>query len=117
MPLGARQDAVFYTVCLTPDVCLTPSGPATPPVPYMITRDLSPSSKTIKSVKFNGKPAFVIDHSMAGPVIGDQMGTAKGVQSGCNMGKVWAKAASSNVRAEGRQIVRVGDEVWMNAQG
>lgn len=116
MPIGARKDSKFYAVTLSPDVCLTPMGPGMVPVPYMLYASLEGSSECIESVRFNGKPVYVYDHSLAPAVQGNEPGTGGGVKSGVNMGKVWAEEASANVRAEGRRIVRHGDRCWMNAK-
>ncbi len=114
MPLGCRKDSRFYAVTTSPDVCLTPMGGAMVPVPYQLYADLGGSQKCIPNVRFNHQPCYVYDHSLAPKVQGDEPGTGGGVVSGVNVGKVWAYEASSNVRAEGRRIVRVDDHCWMN---
>ncbi len=114
MPVGARKDGIFYAVSTSPDVCLTPLGAGMVPVPYTLFVSLEPSEKVIGSVRFNGKPSYVWDHSLAPNVKGDEPGTGGGVKSGVNVGKVWADQASTNVRAERRRIVRHGDHCWMN---
>jgi hypothetical protein len=116
MPIGARKDSQFYAVTLLPDVCQTPVGAGMVPVPYMLYANLQGSSNCIESVRLNGKPAYVYDHSLAPKVEGNEPGTGGGVKSGVNVGKVWAKDASANVRAEGRRIVRHGDDCWMNVK-
>jgi Domain of unknown function (DUF4150) len=114
MPLGARKDGEFYAVTTSPDVCLTPMGPGMVPVPYMLYASFEGSSKCIESVRFNRRPAYVFDHSLAPVVQGDEPGTGGGVVSGVNVGEVWTEGASVNVRAENRRIVRHGDNCWMN---
>lgn len=114
MPLGARKDSIFCAVTTSPDVCLTPMGAGMVPVPYMLYCDFEPSEKCTPTVRFNGKPAFVWDQSLAPDVKGDEPGTGGGVKSGVNVGKVWADEASANVRAEKIRIVRHGDKCWMN---
>lgn len=116
MPIGARKDSRFYAVTLAPDVCLTPMGPAMVPVPYMLYAGFDGSMKCIERVNFNSRPAYVLDHSLAPSVQGDEPGTGGGVVSGVNTGKVWAHEASTTVRAEGRRIVRRGDRCWMNVK-
>lgn len=117
MPIGARKDHTFYAVSATPDVCLTPRGAGMVPVPYqIICPDLSGSEKVAQTVRFNGAPAFQWSHSLAPPVTGDEAGIGGGVMSGVNTGKVWAVEASTNVRAEGRRIVRHGDRAWLNVK-
>jgi hypothetical protein len=116
MPVGARKDAIFYAVTLEPDVCLTPRGGAMVPVPYSLYASFSGSMKCTETVRFNKKPAFVFDHSLAPVVEGDEPGTGGGVKSGVNKGKVWAHGCSQTVRAEGRRVVRDGDRCWMNVK-
>ena len=116
MPIGARKDVAFYSVTVAPDVCLTPVGSGMEPVPYQLFADLSGSLKCIDSVRFNGKPCYVYDHSLAPTVVGDEPGTGGGVLSGVNEGRAWADEASLNVRAERCRVVRVGDLTWMNVQ-
>lgn len=116
MPIGARKQETFYAVTTSPDVCLTPCGPAMVPIPYMLYASFQPSQKTTPSVRFNKKPVYVFDHSLAPNVTGDEPGTGGGVKSGVNVGKVWACEASKNVYSEGRRIVRHGDRCWMNVK-
>jgi hypothetical protein len=114
MPIGARKSARFYAVTAAPDVCLTPRGPGMVPVPYMLYASFEGSQNVAESVRFNKRPAFVFNQSLAPMVQGDEPGTGGGVKSGVNKGKVWAPQASTNVRAEGMRIVRHGDKCWMN---
>lgn len=114
MPIGARKSSTFWAVTEEPDVCLTPMGPAMVPVPYMLYTSFEGSDNCIANVRFNGKPAFVWDHSHAPRVTGDEPGTGGGVKSGVNVGRTWAHEKSGNVRAGGRRIVRKGDKCWMN---
>lgn len=116
MPIGARKDARFYAVTLAPDVCLTPIGPVMVPVPYMLYSSFEGSEKCIETVRFNRRPSFTLDHSLTPTVVGDEPGTGGGVKSGVNLGKVWADDASVSVRADGRRIVRHGDDCWMNVK-
>jgi hypothetical protein len=86
------------------------------PVPYMLYASFEGSQECTETVHFNGRPAFVFDHSRAPKVQGDEPGTGGGVKSGVNEGKVWADGASRTVRAEGRRVVRNGDHCWMNVK-
>jgi hypothetical protein len=114
MPVGARKDSIITVVTIAPDVCYTPVGAGMEPVPYQLYTDLSGSLKCIDSVRFNGKPCFVHEHSLAPTVHGDEPGTGGGIISGVNEGRVWALQASTNVRAGRYRIARVGDLTWMN---
>ena len=112
MPVGARKDTMITCVSTSPDWCRTQAAP----VPYPILTTLEGSDLCIDSVRFNKKPVYVYDHSLAPTVYGDEPGKGGGVLSQVNEGKVWAVTASGNVRAGGRPIVRVGDKNWMNLQ-
>ena len=82
MPVGARKDGEFYAISTCPDVCLTPLGAGMVPVPYQIFASLEPSEKVIGSVRFNSKPSYGWDHSLAPNVQGDEPGTGVGGESG-----------------------------------
>lgn len=114
MPVGARKDSIITVISICPDLCYTPMGAGMELVPYQIYTDLSASMKCIDSVRFNGKPCFVHDHSLAPTVQGDEPGTGGGIISGVNVARTWALQASTNVRAGGYRIARVGDLTWMN---
>lgn len=113
--LMARKQRGWLVVCSTPDVCKTPMGSSTPPVPYMVTAQLSTSVDVAHSVRSNGHPVLVLDHSEVPRTLGDQAGVAKGVKSGTVGGKCYPAQASSTVRAEKRYLVRHGDLFEMNA--
>jgi hypothetical protein len=69
---------------------------------------------TTASVRFNGKQVLVLDCSKQPGCTGDDPGTGKGVKSGTVNGEVKPTAASSTVRCEGKQVVRVNDANTMN---
>ena len=116
MPIGARKDSIIYSVTVAPDVCWTPTGAGMEAVPYQLYVDLSNAMKCIDSVRFNKKPCYTFDHSLAPLVQGDELGTGGGIVSGVNRGRVWADHASGNVRANRYRVVRVGDLNWMNVE-
>src|SRR5471032_38232 len=109
-----RQNGSFKAVSNTPDVCKTPMGGSTPPVPYQIVADLGGSTGIVPSVRFNGKPAYVLDQSVVPTCTGDEPGTANGVKSGTVGGEVKPTKGSSTVRAGGHAIIRDGDPCTMN---
>lgn len=113
--IAARQDGSFKAVSNTPDVCKTPMGGSTPPVPYQVTADLSGSTGIVPSVRFNGKPAYVLDQSVVPNCTGDEAGTADGVKSGTVGGEVKPTKGSSTVRAGRHAIIRDGDPCTMNS--
>ncbi len=114
MPTGARKNAIFIVVNLVPDICKTPMGASMVPVPYPIVGNLSDSLQVTHSVNFNGDPVYVLSDSVVPTVTGNEPGTGGGVKSGVNKGKVRATGSSKTVRAEGKYVVRHGDEAEMN---
>jgi len=112
--IATRQNGSFKAVSNTPDVCKTPMGGSTPPVPYQIVADLGGSTGVVPSVRFNGKPAYVLDQSVVPTCTGDEPGTANGVKSGTVGGEVKPTKGSSTVRAGGHAIIRDGDPCTMN---
>jgi hypothetical protein len=113
-PIGARQDGGFKAVCTAPSINKTPVGNATPPLPYPTTADLSNSIGTVSNVRFNGKPAYVLDQSVQPSCKGDDAGTAKGIRSGTVNGAVEPSSASGSVSAGKKRVVREGDACTMN---
>lgn len=112
--IAARQDGSFKAVSKTPDVCRTPMGSATPPVPYQVTADLGGSTGVVTNVRFNGKPAYVLNESVVPTCTGDEAGSAKGVSSGTVSGEVKPVRGSSTVTISGNPIIRDGDPCTMN---
>jgi hypothetical protein len=113
--IAARQDDSFKAVSNTPDVCKTPMGSSTPPVPYQVVADLGGSTGIVPSVRFNGKPAYVIDQSVVPTCTGDEPGSADGVKSGTVGGEVKPTKGSGTVRVGGHAIIRDGDPCTMNS--
>ena len=112
--IAARQDGSFKAVSKTPDVCKTPMGSSTPPVPYQVTADLGGSTGVVKNVRFNGKPAYVLNESVVPTCTGDEPGSANGVSSGTVGGQVKPVRGSSTVTIGGNPIIRDGDPCTMN---
>ncbi|ABI86751.1 hypothetical protein CH72_348 [Burkholderia ambifaria AMMD] len=113
--IASRQDGSFKAVSSTPDVCKTPMGSSTPPVPYQVVSDLSGSSGVVPSVRFNGKPAYVLDQSVVPTCTGDEAGSADGVGSGTVGGETKPTKGSTTVRAGGHPVIRDGDPCTMNS--
>ena len=112
--VGARKDTPFKAISTAPSINKTPAGPLMVPIPYPTVQDLGNSINTAKTVKFNGKPAYLLDLTTQGGCIGDAAGTGKGVRSGTVSGEVRPVAGSRTVRIEGKQVVRNGDPCTMN---
>lgn len=112
--IGARKDSTFKAISTTPSVNKTPVGPSMVPIPYPTVQDLSNSINTARSVKFNGKPAYLLDQSTQPKGKGDEPGTGKGVKSGTVTGEVKPAQGCKTVRIEGKYVVREGDACTMN---
>lgn len=111
---GCKIVAAFPDVCFTP-----PQTPATPPgvpIPYPnfgFDSDLTSASTT---VKIGGKPVSIENKSHYSKCSGDEAGCApkKGVVTSKNTGKIYAQAWSSDVKVEGKGVVRFGDLATSN---
>ena len=113
-PVGARKDTTFKAISTAPSINMTPVGPSMVPIPYPTVQDLGNSIDTAKTVRFNGKPAYLLDLTTQGRCTGDEPGTGKGVRSGTVSGEVKPVAGSRTVRIEGKHVVRDGDPCTMN---
>jgi uncharacterized Zn-binding protein involved in type VI secretion len=107
-------------IAAMPDVCMTPpQTPATPPgvpIPYPnfgLDSDLASGSTT---VKISGKPVSMENKSKYSKCSGDEAGCApkKGIITSKNTGPVYAQAWSSDVKVEGKGVVRFGDIATSN---
>ena len=108
------KDSQFIITCLTPDVCLTPMGPNVVPVPYPITHNMETSKHCSKNVFMDDKPVFLHGESFVDACHGDEPGVKGGVVTGVQ-GKVSHSITNSpSVYVNGKQMVRTGDQVWMN---
>lgn len=112
--IGARQDTGFMAVSTAPSINKTPLGPTMVPIPYPTVQNLGNSINTARTVKFNGKPVYLLDQTTQSTCAGDAPGTGKGVRSGTVGGEVKPVNGSRTVRIEGRQVVRNGDPCTMN---
>ncbi|PHV06748.1 hypothetical protein CSQ96_12190 [Janthinobacterium sp. BJB412] len=112
--IGARKHAGFKAISTAPSINKTPIGPSMVPLPYPTVQDLSNSTSTARSVRFNGAPAYLLDGTTQPKCTGDEPGTGKGIRSGTVSGEVKPVKGSSTVRIEGKQVVREGDACTMN---
>lgn len=113
-PVGARKDTGFKAISTAPSINMTPVEPSMVPIPYPTVQDLGNSINTAKTVRFNGRPAYLLDLTTQGRCTGDEPGTGKGVRSGTVSGEVKPVAGSRTVRIEGNHVVRDGDPCTMN---
>ena len=97
----------------TPDVALTPRGSATPPIPYDTWARPTHPLQFPSSVRAAGQNVMVL-RSQETLTYGAEQGVAMGVKSGTIMGPVQPLEHSTTVRAEGSEVIRDGDAVWMN---
>ncbi|MDU8910053.1 DUF4150 domain-containing protein [Aestuariicoccus sp. MJ-SS9] len=111
---GCKVIAAFPDTCFTP-----PENPATPPgvpIPYPnfgMDSDLTKGSGTVK-IKDGAISQENSSHYKK--CSGDEAGSAakKGVITSKNTGKVYAQAWSSDVKVEGKGVVRLGDLATTN---
>lgn len=112
--IGARKSAEFKAISTAPSFNKTPVGNSTPPLPYPTTADLSNSVGVVRSVRFNGCPAYVLDQTTQTDCKGDNAGTCGGVKSGTVNGEVKPVKGSRSVRVGGKYAIREGDPCTMN---
>jgi hypothetical protein len=112
--LGARKDGSFKAISTAPSFNKTPVGASTPPLPYPTVQDLSNAVSPVSSVRFNSKPAYVLNQTTQPSCKGDNAGVAKGVKSGTLNGEVKPTKGSTTVRVGGQPVIREGDPCTMN---
>jgi hypothetical protein len=126
-PEGARKTSRFVAVCCDPDYCYTPIGGKRKIVPYMVACDLSQSEACSPDAFFTRQAVFLYKRSFAPRVEGNEPGVGDGpgssgvdgrgnggIRSGINNGIVWVEKHAVNVFVNGSEVVRHGDECWMN---
>ncbi len=99
------------------DVCLTPPPPpAGPlPVPYVNSVSAGDLANGSQSVKVDGSPTALEDHSYVSTSMGDEAGTQGGnVVTHKTKGKAYFKVWSSTLKIEGKGACRHGDTMGQN---
>jgi hypothetical protein len=104
--LPASSKGGGQCVAGAPDVCKTPSPAGPVPVPYPNIGMVNQASGTCSKVLFQKKQSVTISSKIPSSK-GDEPGTAGGVISNCNMGKIVYKKASSKVFAKGKKVSHV----------
>ena len=102
-----QGDGMTHT-CPIPDVCKTPSPAGPVPIPYVnvaMSINLADGSTTVKIMGF----PVALESSSVSLSSGDEAGTAGGVISSKNMGKLSWSTSSPNVKFEGKGVVRFTD--------
>ena len=103
------MSTVFPDVCKTP----TPGGPV--PIPYPNIGRAADTSKGPKTVKTDGQMPMV-KGSVYSKSTGDEPGTAGGVVSGVNRSKCEFMVYSFDVKFEGKNVCRLGDQLLHNTK-
>jgi len=99
------------------DVCLSPPPPPTgpAPVPYVNSLSASDLAEGSKTVKIQGEPTALEDHSYVSTSTGDEGGTQGGnVVTHKTKGKGYFKLWSFTVQIEGKGVARHGDIMGQN---
>ncbi len=96
-----------------PDVCKTPAAPSPLPIPYPNIGQSSDTSQGPTTVKTDGEMPMVkgAQYSRSS---GDEAGTLGGVMSSVNMSVCEYLAYSFDVKFEGNNVCRIGDQLWHN---
>lgn len=96
-----------------PDVCKTPAAPSPIPIPYPNIGQSSDTSQGPTSVKTDGEMPMVkgAQYSRSS---GDEAGTLGGVISSVNMDVCEYLLYSFDVKFEGNNVCRLGDQLWHN---
>lgn len=100
-------------VAAPPDVCKvpTPGGPV--PTPFVNTASDSMLSKASKKTKIEGNPIAISDSEIS-MSSGDEPGTLGGLVSSKFKGKLTWSGASTDVKCEGKGVVRFMDPTGQN---
>jgi hypothetical protein len=96
-----------------PDVCTTPAAPSPIPIPYPNIGQSSDTSQGPSSVTTDGEMPMVkgAQYSRSS---GDEAGTLGGVISGVNMNVCEYLLYSFDVKFDGNNVCRLGDQLWHN---
>ena len=106
---GLRDTDQALIISLAPDVCRSPGTP----VPYPVVDFCGHDENYTPSVRFTGQKAMVM-RSNTRHVHGDEPGIGKGVVSNTVGGISEPIEHASQVRAEGRHVIRHLDRFHMN---
>lgn len=112
--VASRKGELWMSISVAPDVCKTPMGGSTPPVPYNVCAKMQPAKGTSENVHANKKQVHKHEDTVMPETKGDEPGTAKGVVSGTVGKQAWNVEKSSNVKANGQNVVRHDDKTEMN---
>jgi hypothetical protein len=96
-----------------PDVCKTPAAPSPLPIPYPNIGQSSDTSQGPGTVKTDGEMPMVKGAKYS-KSSGDEAGTLGGVISSVNMNVCEYLLYSFDVKFEGKNVCRLGDQLWHN---
>jgi hypothetical protein len=96
-----------------PDVCKTPAAPSPIPIPYPNVGQSSDTSEGPSTVKTDGEMPMVKGAKYSRSS-GDEAGTLGGVISSVNMDVCEYLLYSFDVKFEGKNVCRLGDQLWHN---
>jgi len=98
-----------------PDVCKTPAPPSPSPIPipYPNIGQASDTSQGPSSVKTDGQMPMVKGAKYS-KSSGDEAGVAGGVMSSVNMSECEFMLYSFDVKFEGNNVCRMGDQLFHN---
>lgn len=113
--LGGRMCGKQKVIFKSPTRNKTIVGNQQPPLPYPIQVALDASSGCSPDVNYNGKAAFTLKSDTT-KVIGDAVGTLKGVSSSTVSDIANAKDKSSSVFVNGNNTIRCDDVFFMNKE-
>ncbi len=112
--LSVVHKSSMGTTIAFPDVCKTPTPGGPVPIPYPNIAMSSDTAKGTKKVKMDGNPICTKDSNFKMST-GDEAGSAGGgVVSSKIKGKAEFLTWSSNVKFEGKPLVRFGDLMHHN---
>ena len=100
-------------IAAPPDVCKTPTPGGPVPIPYVNIAADSDLADGTTSVEIEGHPVALADSNLSRSM-GDEPGTAGGIISSKNMGKLTWATHSSDVKFEGKGVVRFMDVTQHN---
>lgn len=97
-----------------PDVCKVPAPPAPPvPAPFVNIGQSADTSDGPRTVKVDGNPIMIKGSSFS-KTTGDEPGSLGGMASNTTGGKAEPINYSFDVKAEGRNVMRLGDAMVGN---
>jgi hypothetical protein len=94
-----------------PDVCKTPAAPSPIPIPYPNIGMASDTAQGPTTVKTDGEMPMT-KGAVYSRSSGDEAGTLGGVVSSVNMNVAEFLLYSFDVKFEGKNVCRMGDQLW-----